>query len=212
MRLKRSYLTILTNSTISLIHTFVNIPALLLKNTLRFLIRAGILTKVGKKGYDSHVKKNNLFFEIFIENILKHHFNWFRKIKIYLGFCRKRKFIEDFSLEGYISQHEITPEELVYYAGKLEINDLNSEKLVTEILNGRKMEKIFTATSTVRFAKEQLQILHHTLAADLNKITFYCHFVKINIFSLLCHFLLIIEPKRPVLMFEKLGVSIILIQ
>jgi hypothetical protein len=31
---------------ISLIHTFVNIPALLLKNTLRFLIRAGILTKV----------------------------------------------------------------------------------------------------------------------------------------------------------------------
>ena len=31
---------------ISPIHTFVNIPALLLKNTLRFLIRAGILTKV----------------------------------------------------------------------------------------------------------------------------------------------------------------------
>jgi hypothetical protein len=31
---------------ISLIHTFVNNPALLLKNTLRFLIRAGILTKV----------------------------------------------------------------------------------------------------------------------------------------------------------------------
>ena len=30
----------------SLIHTFVNIPALLFKNTLRFLIRAGILTKV----------------------------------------------------------------------------------------------------------------------------------------------------------------------
>ena len=31
---------------ISPIHTIVNIPALLLKNTLRFLIRAGILTKV----------------------------------------------------------------------------------------------------------------------------------------------------------------------
>jgi hypothetical protein len=31
---------------ISPIHTFVNIPALLLKNTLRVLIRAGILTKV----------------------------------------------------------------------------------------------------------------------------------------------------------------------
>jgi hypothetical protein len=31
---------------ISPIHTFVNIPALILKNTLRFLIRAGILTKV----------------------------------------------------------------------------------------------------------------------------------------------------------------------
>jgi hypothetical protein len=31
---------------ISLIHHFVDIPALLLKNTLRFLIRAGILTKV----------------------------------------------------------------------------------------------------------------------------------------------------------------------
>jgi hypothetical protein len=31
---------------ISPIHTFVNIPALLLKNTLRFLIRAGIFTKV----------------------------------------------------------------------------------------------------------------------------------------------------------------------
>ena len=31
---------------ISLIHTFVNIPALLLKNTLRFLIWVGILTKV----------------------------------------------------------------------------------------------------------------------------------------------------------------------
>ena len=31
---------------ISPIHTFVNIPALLLKNTLRFLITAGILTKV----------------------------------------------------------------------------------------------------------------------------------------------------------------------
>ena len=31
---------------ISPFHTFVNIPALLLKNTLRFLIRAGILTKV----------------------------------------------------------------------------------------------------------------------------------------------------------------------
>ena len=30
---------------ISPIHTFVNIPALLLKNTLRFLIRAGIFTK-----------------------------------------------------------------------------------------------------------------------------------------------------------------------
>ena len=78
--------------------------------------------------------------------------------------------------------------------------------------NGKK-EKIFTAsTSTVWFATEQLQILHHTLAADSNKISFYCHFVKINIFSLLCHFLLIIEPKRPVPMFEKLGVSIILIQ
>ena len=33
-------------SLISLIHTFVNLPALLLKNTLRFLIRAGRLTKV----------------------------------------------------------------------------------------------------------------------------------------------------------------------
>jgi hypothetical protein len=31
---------------ISPIHTFVNIPALVLKNTLRFLIRAGIFTKV----------------------------------------------------------------------------------------------------------------------------------------------------------------------
>ena len=31
---------------ISPIHTFVNIPALLLKNKLRFLIRAGIFTKV----------------------------------------------------------------------------------------------------------------------------------------------------------------------
>ena len=98
------------------------------------------------------IKKNKLFFEIFIENILKHHFNWFRIIKIYLGFSRKRKFIEDFSLEGYISQHEITPEELVYYAGKLEINDLNSEKLVTEILNGRKMEK------RKRFSQQALQL------------------------------------------------------
>jgi hypothetical protein len=33
-------------SSISSIHTFVNIPVLLLKNTLCFLIRAGILTKV----------------------------------------------------------------------------------------------------------------------------------------------------------------------
>ena len=32
--------------TVSPIHTFVNIPALLLKNTLRFLIRDGIFTKV----------------------------------------------------------------------------------------------------------------------------------------------------------------------
>jgi hypothetical protein len=31
---------------ISHIHTFINIPALLLKNTLRYLMRAGILTKV----------------------------------------------------------------------------------------------------------------------------------------------------------------------
>ena len=31
---------------ISPIHTFVNIPALLIKNTLRYLIRAGIFTKV----------------------------------------------------------------------------------------------------------------------------------------------------------------------
>ena len=35
-----------SDSAISLYHTFVNIPALLLKNTLRLLIRAGIFTKV----------------------------------------------------------------------------------------------------------------------------------------------------------------------
>jgi hypothetical protein len=35
-----------TENCISLYHTFVNIPALLLKNTLLLLIRAGILTKV----------------------------------------------------------------------------------------------------------------------------------------------------------------------
>ena len=37
---------LVTSECISHIHTFVNIPALLLKNTLRFLMRAGILTKV----------------------------------------------------------------------------------------------------------------------------------------------------------------------
>jgi hypothetical protein len=44
-----NYLFIILNfeqTCISPIHTFVNIPALLLKNTLRFLMRAGILTKV----------------------------------------------------------------------------------------------------------------------------------------------------------------------
>ena len=43
---------------ISPIHTFVNIPVLLLKNTLRFLIRAGILTKVWIGDMFSYLQKN----------------------------------------------------------------------------------------------------------------------------------------------------------
>jgi hypothetical protein len=39
-------LSVMGSQYISPIHTFVNIPALLLKNTLRFLIKAGIFTKV----------------------------------------------------------------------------------------------------------------------------------------------------------------------
>jgi hypothetical protein len=41
---------------ISPIYTFVNIPALLLKNTLRFLIRARIFTKVGIRDMCSEIK------------------------------------------------------------------------------------------------------------------------------------------------------------
>jgi hypothetical protein len=42
----KGLISLYSHITISPIHTFMNIPAILLKNTQRFLIRAGIFTKV----------------------------------------------------------------------------------------------------------------------------------------------------------------------
>ena len=57
----------------------------------------------------------------------------------------KRKFIENFGLQGHASQYEITAEELGYYmTGTVtleNIHNLTPEYIISEVLNGRKMEK-----------------------------------------------------------------------
>ena len=56
----------------------------------------------------------------------------------------KRKFIENFGLQGHASQYEITAEELGYYAVTVtleNIHNLTPEYIISEVLNGRKMEK-----------------------------------------------------------------------
>jgi hypothetical protein len=64
---------------LSPIHTFVNIPALLLKNTLRFLIRAGILTKVWIGDISLNVAckftdTENIFFQLYFDHKSKYHY------------------------------------------------------------------------------------------------------------------------------------------
>jgi hypothetical protein len=63
---------------------------------------------------------------------------------MFLVVLKKRKFIENFGLQGHASQYEITAEELVYYAGTVtleNIHNLTPEYIISEVLNGRKMEK-----------------------------------------------------------------------